>query len=301
MKKIIFGVFFLIFASNLVFAYDYTQSCTKTGSCSCISGGWCSQVSQCYGSSTCSFSCPTPKTNSVLTGNNCNSGPSYNCKCEEGPIGRDICNGGTCSCSVSGTCKYTCDDDYIWDGNNCVASTTSTTSTSSTTTTSPTSTTSTSTTIPLFDYDFTPGSESSGLFTIGKPEPILIYVRNRGKIIDNYTISYSKEAQNEQLEDVSHLILVSLESNKISSVISNDVKTTQAIVTIIGPIKDGKITFHITSDATETSKDTSVDLSAGFPMTLSEFNFIGIFIIMISSVLIIFYSLHVNDSFFNCF
>jgi len=121
MKKILLTSFvlanFLIISS--VFAYSYTQPCTKTGSCSCNSG-WCINDESCI-SSNCGYECPAPKLNSKLTSNDCTPGNNNNCECIE-VLDRPICSGSTCSCTVSGICQYTCNNGYEWDGNACVLS-----------------------------------------------------------------------------------------------------------------------------------------------------------------------------------
>ena len=119
MKGILLGIFvaFLFFIfPNIVSAYDYTKNCASSGSCSCKPTGVCASNPQCVNQN-CGYSCPAAEPNSALAGNNCNPGDTgdANCECDL------LCQGGSCSCTISGTCGYNCDEGYSWDGDSCEA------------------------------------------------------------------------------------------------------------------------------------------------------------------------------------
>lgn len=138
--------------------------------------------------------------------------------------------------------------------------------------------------LPIVTADFKIWAERTGLFTIGKPERVNVYVQNLGTNPDSYQIRFSKSATY-QTQDVSHLLNVNLESGIIPTLKQNEVGSTFATVTILGKIDSGTITFNAT-DSTGLEKSYSIYLTAGLPIALHEFSFIGILVILISSVFI---------------
>jgi len=130
----------------------FYKDCSVTGSYECYDGNACSGMdddSSCRGSGSCDVSCPSAPANSTLVrGPSDSCSVSISCYCyddalqsspfEEGsdqhrlafdgssdteivPIGSYSCMGDG-DCLVSGSCKYECDDGFVWDSdqNKCV-------------------------------------------------------------------------------------------------------------------------------------------------------------------------------------
>lgn len=129
------------------------------------------------------------------------------------------------------------------------------------------------------DYNFDVWAVRSGLFTIGKSEILQIYVNNTGSKQDSYTISYSKSATDRQGQDVSHLINVNFESNEIADVEPGEVKSTIATAIILGPIRDGEITFMVTNSR-DLTKSYKLDIYVGYSIALSEFQLVGLLLLL---------------------
>jgi len=141
-------------------------------------------------------------------------------------------------------------------------------------------------------YDFETWVEGPDIFTIGRPEIVNIYVQNLGDE-DSYTISYTKEAYEISGTDrVDHLIDVRFPSNRIESVKSNEVGDTFATITSLGPFRDGKVIFTVTSEATSNSYDVTIEITQGLPVNLPEFELIGLVQILIFACLVISYTSH---------
>ena len=103
-KNIILIFLFLIFLLGLIVAeaVDYTQACNAAENCPTLD---CSCL--------CSYSCPSPQTNSYVVSNTCT--PSGECIC----TGATTCSLISSTCSVSGVCSYSCNSGYVWNGTNC--------------------------------------------------------------------------------------------------------------------------------------------------------------------------------------
>ena len=138
------------------------------------------------------------------------------------------------------------------------------------------------------DFDAWVGAPA--IFTIGKPEEVNIYVRNNGPT-DSYNITYTKFAR-KNLQDVPHLVSVAKEYYTIKLLTTNETGDTFAMITLLGPIDSGNVTFNITS--VDHTKEVSISLISGSPMVLSEFNLSGLIQILILAIfiLIISYTSH---------
>jgi hypothetical protein len=144
-------------------------------------------------------------------------------------------------------------------------------------------------------YDFRTWADESRLFTIGRPEITNIYVQNLGTNNDSYIISYKKEAYLKNLAPASHLLYVSMPSNRIHSVSPGMTGNTFATINLLGPIARGNITFNVTSENSPSLyKEGTISISAGFPISLPEFELIGFLqlLVLVLSLLIVFYSSH---------
>ncbi|MCX6821269.1 MAG: hypothetical protein NTW30_00675 [Candidatus Aenigmarchaeota archaeon] len=144
------------------------------------------------------------------------------------------------------------------------------------------------------DFDAWVGAPS--LFTIGKTELVNIYVKNTGSMADSYNITnYTKYAKM-QGHDVPHLVSVSIQSHRIKTLEWNETGDTFAKITILGPISDGKVTFNISNADQTVYRGLTIDLTAGFPIVLSEFDFSGLIQILLITlfILVVSYASHVS-------
>jgi hypothetical protein len=103
---------------RLGFDIEWGESvCTLDDSiCSCASPSRCRADSDCdptSGSDTCTASCP-PRDHTVVV-NNCIVTYSHDCVCDARP---PKCSGSFCTCSVDGTCNYTCESGWYNDDGN---------------------------------------------------------------------------------------------------------------------------------------------------------------------------------------
>ena len=139
--------------------------------------------------------------------------------------------------------------------------------------------------IPLFE--FSTWIEGSSSLTIGRTELINVYVRNSGNVEDSYNVSFRKEAYKGG-NLVPQLLDVKMHSSKIEEVKPNTTRDTFALVTLLGPIERGSITFNVTS-ASGYTKEISLEFKPGtvnFPINLDEFEIIGLVQIIIFGVLV---------------
>ena len=149
-------------------------------------------------------------------------------------------------------------------------------------------------------YDFETWAEGPDFFTIGKPSIVNIYVRNTGNVKDSYNITYNKEVNNPFGAD--NLVQINLLSNRINSVRAGSVSSTFATVTLQGPVTSGRIRFNVTSIDNQTMKMTEwVEVKSDYPISLPEFGLIGFLLLLLISALIISYSSHFRQTFFNAF
>jgi hypothetical protein len=144
------------------------------------------------------------------------------------------------------------------------------------------------------DFDAWIGAPS--LFTIGKTELVNIYVKNTGSMADSYNITNYKKLVTMQGHDVPHLVSVSIQSHRIKTLEWNETGDTFAKITILGPISDGSVTFNITNADQTLYRELTIDLTAGFPIVLSEFDFSGLIQILIITlfILVVSYASHVS-------
>jgi hypothetical protein len=134
-----------------------------------------------------------------------------------------------------------------------------------------------------YAQNFEVWAERGGSFTIGKPEKIIIYIKNNDIVEDSYAITFIKTARY-QNNDVSELLSFTLSSNKILKVQPNETKTTVGTLIILGPVADGSITITATNKANQQKQFTLSKIKADYPQSLSEFNvLVLIFIILIAS------------------
>ena len=78
----------------------------------------CTSAGACYRTKACtSCSCPDPLPNSHYVSNTCGIAAS-GCVCL--PYNANSRCYGSCSCVCSGSCLFDCDDDYVWNGVECV-------------------------------------------------------------------------------------------------------------------------------------------------------------------------------------
>ena len=136
-------------------------------------------------------------------------------------------------------------------------------------------------------YNFSIWVEAPSLFTIGKKEEVYIYIKNLGNRKDSYTISYTKEAVDQQLNDVSHLLTVEMPSNKVEALQAGKVSATVATILVSGPIREGRVTFNVVSDTDPTiERSALIIIRGGLPTSLPEFGNIGMIGVMILATLI---------------
>ncbi|MBD3155460.1 MAG: hypothetical protein GF368_02280 [Candidatus Aenigmarchaeota archaeon] len=152
--------------------------------------------------------------------------------------------------------------------------------------------------------DFKVWVERGGVFTIGEPATFLIYVENSDSTLDSYEILepdvYYTYPPGPGGTDLSNLIDVSLQSNRIEDVGPDGVKDTQGTIMLLAQIySEGTVTFTVESDNTGNQEQAVIQISGGasggVPRTLPEFNFIGLLQILGFGFLI-FYSFWVKKS-----
>jgi hypothetical protein len=150
-------------------------------------------------------------------------------------------------------------------------------------------------TLSQVPYDFRTWTDESRLFVIGKPEITNIYVQNLGTNNDSYTITYKKEAYLKNLAPASHLLYVSIPSNRIHSVSPGMMGNTFATINLLGPVARGNITFNVTSENNPSIyRQGIISISAGFPISLPEFQSIEFLqlLVLVLVISIMFYSSH---------
>ncbi len=144
-------------------------------------------------------------------------------------------------------------------------------------------------------YDFKIWVDEPRLVTIGKPVLANVYVQNLGTAADSYTITYTKNATDLNLNPAPHLVHVSMPSNRIHSLEPDKIGNTFASITILGPISSGNVTFNVTSETNPSKSLTDfIDIEAGFPMSLPEFGLIGMIelLFLVCLLLVVSYSSH---------
>ncbi len=136
------------------------------------------------------------------------------------------------------------------------------------------------------DFDAWVGAPS--LFTVGKTELVNIYARNKEQTEYSYNITNYTKIATKQSQDVSHLVIVSIQSNEIRPLKQNETGDTFAKITILGPIDSGTVTFNITSVPNSIDyREISITLKTGMPMVLSEFDSSGIIQIFLLTIFIL--------------
>ena len=145
------------------------------------------------------------------------------------------------------------------------------------------------------NYDFKIWASGPQLFTIGREEMVNVYILNNGTETDSYTIDFTKQAMY-GLDDVSHLLDVSMPSDKINLVKPNKTGNTFATITLMGPITSGSITFNASSDSDPSVKREAIPINvlSGTPISLPEFGLMGLILLILISSLIISYSFHIR-------
>jgi hypothetical protein len=145
--------------------------------------------------------------------------------------------------------------------------------------------------------DFNFWVESTEVFTIGSPATFMVYVENLEPGVDNYVISYDVNYEYPAGNDLSHIIDVRLQTNKIENVQTNQIKDTQGTVTILAQVypPGGTIIFTARSDGGVERSDliqVSGGPSGGIPKTLPEFSILGFLQLIFLAVLVVSYSFH---------
>jgi len=140
--------------------------------------------------------------------------------------------------------------------------------------------------------------ERSGIFTIGKKERLSIYIRNTGED-DSFKIKDIVKSAKKGGDDVPQLLDVSWVTDEIS-LKSGETGVLNPTLIVLGPIDEGYITFTIEDTGLNEEDTNTISITAAFPTSLPEFNFIGTIQILIISViiLIISNSFHFRKSFF---
>ena len=128
-----------------------------------------------------------------------------------------------------------------------------------------------------YAQDFEVWAERTGLFTIGKPEKIIVYVKNNNPtqphnyvvtVKEIYALCGSPSMQ-------CNAIIVNFPSNKILNVNPNETKLTTGTIIIVGPVSDGRITIKVEKEGGSGSRQIVLsNIRANYPQTLSEFNVI---------------------------
>ncbi len=135
---------------------------------------------------------------------------------------------------------------------------------------------------------------SNAIFTVGRPSSFLIYVKNKALETDNYTVTYEKEYTYHG-DDLSHLIHVHLESDKIENLEPDRIRDTQGSIIILGPIfGEGSVTFTITSEKTSYQEEKTMKITGNLPRVLPEFSLLGFLQLIFLTGLVIFYSFHIR-------
>jgi hypothetical protein len=135
-----------------------------------------------------------------------------------------------------------------------------------------------------------------GVFTVGEPSIFIVYVENIGALSDNYTITYDVDYNYPTaFDDLSHLIEVNLNSNRIENLRPGEIRETQGTIIFMGQVfhpPGATITFTIDSD--RGFSDTKQQIVSGsFSQSLPELSLIGMVGLLVL-VLIIFYSFHLS-------
>jgi hypothetical protein len=139
------------------------------------------------------------------------------------------------------------------------------------------------------DYNFEVKAEGPSIFTVGRTEAVNIYVRNIGSDNDSYSITFTKKAQDQYLNSVPQLVQVSLFSNRTHNITPNEQKSTFALITLIGPVQTGNVTFTVSSKAQPTNyREVSIKILSGMPVNLPEFGWLGLIeiLVLVSLILI---------------
>jgi len=127
-----------------------------------------------------------------------------------------------------------------------------------------------------YAQDFEVWAERGGAFTVGKPERIIVYVKNNDMNGEyNYGVAVSRiEAYcGSPPTSCSNAILVRFASNKILSVKPNETKSTAGTIVILGPVTSGSIELTVAKEGTsQTRKITLSDIRAYYPQSLREFD-----------------------------
>ncbi|MFH8080294.1 MAG: hypothetical protein QXO84_00205 [Candidatus Aenigmatarchaeota archaeon] len=142
--------------------------------------------------------------------------------------------------------------------------------------------------IPIcLSQNFDAWAERGGPFTIGKPEKILIYVKNNGLSSDSYFVETIEIKAFYNTHDVSNLLVVDMPSNSIKDVAPNETKLTQGRMIILGPVTSGRIKLRIVNSASQYKEVELRDIRAAYPQSLPEFNSMYTFFILISACIIL--------------
>jgi len=137
--------------------------------------------------------------------------------------------------------------------------------------------------VSCFKFDFWVEPKSS-MFTVGKKTSIILYIRNTGAYADNYNITYNITKGNPSLIQVDMSGV-----SPVENVDKGEIRKVYPTITVLATIVSGEIFFNATSltDLNITRNATLTILPSDFPVSLPEFNFLGLICIMIFTTIIL--------------
>lgn len=186
-----------------------------------------------------------------------------------------ICSGGELNIGQDGCAN--------WWNRCCCGYTTTTTTTTTTTIPSPVTTTQ-----PPSCYDFKFWAEPEyAMFTLGVPTRVNVYLENTGDCQDDYNISYEIGGDNPELIKISmpepHYNNNS-ETTEIKDVDPHETRMIQPRISVL-MFETWEVNFTATSQSIPTlQKNVTLTVLEGLPVSLPEFDFVGILAIMLVGV-----------------
>ncbi len=120
-------------------------------------------------------------------------------------------------------------------------------------------------------------AEGPTLLTVGEPVQVQIYVTKFSGSTDSYTITPQVTS------GPSYLISISMPSNRINNLQLGKTGNTFATVTALGKIDMSTITFTVDPDVESEIVTTSIQFQSGLPISLPEFEFVGLLLLILLS------------------
>jgi len=130
--------------------------------------------------------------------------------------------------------------------------------------------------ISCFKFDFWVEPEH-GIFKVGSETRINLYIKNTGAFADNYGINYN-------VTDNPNLIKVNMAgASPVNDVVKGEIRVVYPRIIVLATTASGKVFFNATSltDQNVTRNATLTVLPSDLPVSLPEFGFIQIFMIII--------------------